>query len=368
MVPFLDLKAINARHRDEQLAAIARTFDSGWYILGSEVASFEKEFSEFNGVRHCVGVGNGLDAMTLAFRAWIHQGTLQPGDEVIAPANTYIASILAISESGLRPILVEPDGDNYNIDPKQVESHISSKTKAILVVHLYGRAAPMKDIRELANRYDLKILEDVAQAHGAFESDCRVGSLGDAAAFSFYPGKNLGALGDGGALLTNDDALAGTVRALRNYGSHKKYHNLLKGVNSRLDEIQAALLRVKLRYLDGDNARRREIAERYVRQIVNKHVKLPGLPVNQLSHVWHIFPVRCVKRDLLQEHLLNNEIQTVIHYPIPPHHQPAYAEFSDLKLPITEKIHREILSLPMSPIMSDQQVARVIDAVNCFNE
>ena len=363
MIKFLDLKAINEMHRLEMEAAIKRVLDSGWYLLGKEIESFEKEFSEYCGVKHTVGCANGLDALKLIIQAY----GFGPGDEIIAPANTYIASLISISANGATPVLVEPDINTYLIDPEKIESSITSHTKAIMVVHLYGRAMDMTRILEIAKRYNLKVIEDSAQAHGAMFDGKRVGNLGDASGFSFYPGKNLGCLGDGGAVTTNDDELAEKIRALRNYGSDVKYHFPYRGTNSRLDEIQAALLRVKLPHLDNDNAIRRRIAERYCSEIKNPNIVLPSLLGDAMRNVWHIFPVRVRNRAEFQQYLSDNGIQTVIHYPIPPHRQPAYTEWHDLSLPITEKIHKEIISLPISPVMTEEDVCKIVQKINNYN-
>lgn len=363
MIKFLDLKAINEMHRLEMEAAIKRVLDSGWYLLGKEIESFEKEFSEYCGVKHTVGCANGLDALKLIIQAY----GFGPGDEIIAPANTYIASLISISANGATPVLVEPDINTYLIDPEKIESSITSHTKAIMVVHLYGRAMDMTRIWEIARRYNLKVIEDSAQAHGAMYNGRRVGNLGDASGFSFYPGKNLGCLGDGGAVTTNDDELAEKIRALRNYGSDVKYHFPYRGTNSRLDEIQAALLRVKLPHLDNDNAIRRRIAERYCSEIKNPNIVLPSLLGDAMRNVWHIFPVRVRNRAEFQQYLSDNGIQTVIHYPIPPHRQPAYTEWHDLSLPITEKIHKEIISLPISPVMTEEDVCKIVQKINNYN-
>lgn len=363
MIKFLDLKAINEMHRLEMEAAIKRVLDSGWYLLGKEIESFEKEFSEYCGVKHAVGCANGLDALKLIIQAY----GFGSGDEIIAPANTYIASLISISANGATPVLVEPDINTYLIDPEKIEDAITSRTKAIMVVHLYGRAAGMTRIWEIARRYNLKVIEDSAQAHGAMFNGRRVGNLGDASGFSFYPGKNLGCLGDGGAVTTNDDELAEKIRALRNYGSDVKYHFPYRGTNSRLDEIQAALLRVKLPHLDNDNAIRRRIAERYCSEIKNPNIVLPSLPGDAMRNVWHVFPVRVRNRAEFQQYLSDNGIQTVIHYPIPPHRQPAYTEWHNLSLPITEKIHKEIISLPISPVMTEEDVCKIVQKINNYN-
>ena len=324
---------------------------------------FEKEFAEYCGAQYCIGVANGLDALTLILKAY----EIGEGDEVIVPSNTYIASILSISSNGAIPVLVEPDLESYNLDPNKIEEKITSKTKAILAVHLYGQSANMDDINHIAKKYDLKVIEDCAQAHGAIYNGKRTGNLGHAAGFSFYPGKNLGALGDGGAITTNDRLLAEKIRALRNYGSHLKYENLYRGVNSRLDEIQAAVLRVKLKGLDQDNEKRREIASYYMNHINNHKIILPTV-VNQdrLSHVWHIFVVRTKEREKLQNYLTKKEIQTLIHYPIPPHKQLAYKEWNDLSYPISEQIHNEELSLPISPVQTQEDTRLIVDAINSF--
>lgn len=361
MIKFLDLKKINERFRNELDAAAKRMLDSGWYLLGREIEQFEADFAAYCGVKHCIGVANGLEALKLIIKAY----GFGPGDEIIVPANTYIASILAISDNGCTPVLVEPKWETRLIDDDLIEAAITPRTKAIMVVHLYGRAMKMTNVWALAKKYNLKVIEDSAQAHGAKFDGRRVGSLGDASGFSFYPGKNLGCLGDGGAVTTNDDALAEKVRALRNYGSDVKYHFPYRGTNSRLDEIQAAWLGVKLPHLDADNQRRREIAAWYCAEIKNPLVELPQGP-NDESMVWHVFAVTCSHRDELQKYLTNNGIQTVIHYPIPPHKQPCYAEWNGWNYPITERIHREIISLPISPVLTDDEADEVIAAVNGF--
>lgn len=365
MISFLNLGKINAEHREEISTAMMRVLDSGWYILGNETMHFERQFADYCGVSHVIGVANGLDALTLIFRAFIELGIMEEGDEVIVPANTYIASILAISENRLKPVFVEPNQTTCNIDITKIEDKITNKTKAILVVHLYGQVGYSDELQCLAKRYNLKIVEDSAQAHGAIYKGKRVGNLGDASGFSFYPGKNLGCLGDGGAVTTNDVQLAETIRALANYGSRIKYENLFKGVNSRLDELQAAILSVKLKYLDQENQKRRNIAGRYLNSINNTKLTLPYSTVPE-SHVWHLFVVRTETRDKFQEYLKEQGVGTVIHYPIPPHKQNAYAEWNSLQLPITEEIHRTVLSLPMDPRMSDDDVQAVIDACNSY--
>lgn len=363
MIKFLDLLTINKQHKDELKKAFERVLDSGWYIMGDELKNFETEFAAYCGTKHAIGVANGLDALILIIRAYKEMGIFQDGDEIIVPANTYIASILAISANNLVPVLVEPNINTYNIDPALIESHITEKTKAILPVHLYGQLCDMKSINAIAQKHQLKVIEDSAQAHGATSDGKRAGNFGDATGFSFYPGKNLGALGDAGAITTNDDSLNGSIRALLNYGSHKKYENLYKGVNSRLDELQAALLSVKLKTLDQETATKRAIANRYMAEINNGKIILPKV-AEQDAHVWHLFVIRTHTREHLQQYLSNNGIQTVIHYPIPPHKQEAYKEWNDLNYPISETIHREVLSLPLSPVLKPEEVDYVIKVLN----
>lgn len=365
-VPFLDLKSVNAVHRAELIAAATRVIDAGWYIHGREHEAFEREFAAYCGAEDCVGVANGLDALTLALRGWKELGRLKDGDEVIVPANTYIASILAVTENKLVPVLVEPDPNTYNIDPAGLVAALSPRTRVILPVHLYGQIAAMPAIIAFARAHGLLVLEDVAQAHGAQLNGKKAGIWGDAAGFSFYPGKNLGALGDAGALVTSDLKLAETVRALRNYGSHVKYQNLYQGPNSRLDEMQAAFLRIKLKRLDAETLRRREVAQSYRAGILNQHIVLPKIPSGEESHVWHLFVVRTRNRDGFIQHLSVHGLQALIHYPIPPHHQQGYPQLHHLSLPITEAIHREVVSLPISPIMPSAHVSRVIEVVNSF--
>ena len=360
-VPFLDLKAINARHAAELKAAAARVIDSGWYVLGEEVKAFEGEFAAWTGSPHCVGTSDGLSALILALRGWKELGLLKDGDAVAVPANTYVASVLAITENRLRPVLVEPDEDTFNLGVTKLVGALTPDVKAVLAVHLYGQLADMPAIAKLCRERGLLLLEDAAQAHGAHIGGVKAGAWGDAAAFSFYPGKNLGALGDAGALTCKDKQLADMVRALRNYGSHEKYKNLVQGPNDRLDELQAALLCVKLKYIDADNARRREIAARYRHEIKAPNVRLPSVRTGEDSHVWHLFVVRVPDRVAFQQRLLDRGVHTFIHYPIPPHHQQAYLkELGHLKFPLTEAIHREVVSLPISPVMTDEQVAHVI--------
>jgi dTDP-4-amino-4,6-dideoxygalactose transaminase len=371
MIPFLDLKAINAQYRDELVEACARVIDSGWYILGNEVARFEKEFAAYCETKYCLGVANGLDALVLILRAYIELGVMQKGDEVIVPSNTYIASILAISENGLIPVLVEPDINTFNLDSKLIEQAITVKTKAILTVHLYGQVTAMSEINDITKKHNLKVIEDCAQAHGALYqgkdgSAKKVGSLGDAAGFSFYPGKNLGALGDAGAVTTNDSELAKTIAALRNYGSHEKYKNLYKGMNSRLDEMQAAMLGVKLRHLDNEINARQTVAQAYLQGINNPLIELPVVEdIN--AHVWHLFVIKATQREKLVKYLADNGVQTLVHYPIPPHQQDAYQEWEGESFPISEHIHKQVLSLPIGPTLSMADVEKVIAVCNRFN-
>ncbi len=364
MIPFLDLKAINLQYKDELVEAFNRVLESGWYIQGAEHKAFEEEFARYCGTNYAVGVASGLDALILILRAYKELGVLSDLDEVIVPANTYIATILAITQNNLVPILVEPKLDTYLIDPDKIEEKISPKTKAIMVVHLYGQTCEMDKINSIAKKYNLKVIEDSAQSHGAYYKGKRSGNLGDASGFSFYPGKNLGALGDGGAVTTNDEDLAKTIKVLGNYGSHKKYENIYKGLNSRLDELQAALLRVKLKYLDSEIKKRREIANYYLENIKNKEIILPKITTNSS---WHLFVIRSKKRDKLQKYLLEKGIQTLIHYPIAPHKQEAYSEWNNLSFPITEQIHNEILSLPISGVQSIDDTKAVVEAINDFS-
>lgn len=366
MIKFLDLQEINRRLRDDLVAAATRVIDSGWYIGGKELEAFEAEFAAFCGTTHAVGMANGLDALNMTLRAWKEQGKLRDGDEVIVPANTYIASVLAVTENDLVPLLVEPDPKTFNLDPVAAEKAITPRTKAILPVHLYGQLADMPPLLELARKHKLLVLEDSAQAHGAEHDGTHAGNFGDASGFSFYPGKNLGALGDGGAMTTNDEELARITRALGNYGSAVKYHSDYQGLNSRLDEIQAALLRAKVPHLRADIEGRRSVARRYREGIRNANVILPEV-ASEEGHVWHLFVVRCAERERLQDHLKTSGVQTLIHYPIPPHRQKAYPDFAGYSLPITEAIHREVLSLPMSHVLTDEEVDTVIKAVNAFN-
>ncbi len=362
-IPFLDLRAPYQELQAELDEAYQRVMRSGWYILGKEVEAFEQEFAVYCGVKHCIGVGNGLDALHLILRAY----GIGPGDEVIVPANTYIATWLAVSYAGAQPVPVEPDQRTYNLDPGLIEMVITPRTKAILVVHLYGQTADMEPINAVARKYGLKVIEDSAQAHGAAYRGKRAGSLGDAAGWSFYPGKNLGALGDAGAVTTDDDTLADKIRMLRNYGSKVKYHNLAKGFNSRLDEFQASFLRVKLKYLDEWNARRTHLAGLYCELLRDTGLLLPFVPA-EMKAAWHLFVVRTPRREALQEHLQTNNIGTLIHYPVPPHLQPAYQELNlpAGSFPISERLHNEALSLPMGPHLSTMELERVVDAIQSF--
>lgn len=364
MIPFLDLKGINAQYKEELIEACTKVIDSGWYIQGNEHNEFEKEFAEYCGTKYAIGVANGLDALILILRAYKELGMMSDGDEVIVPSNTYIASILAISQNNLLPVLVEPDINTYLIDPSKIEEKITSKTKAIMPVHLYGQTCQMNAINTIAKKHNLKVIEDSAQSHGAYYKDKRSGNLGDASGFSFYPGKNLGALGDGGAVTTNDETLANAIKALANYGSHKKYENLYKGVNSRLDEMQAALLRVKLRYLDAEISKRQEIANYYLKNIKNENILLPTVTTNS---VWHLFVIRTSKREELQKYLQDNGIQTLIHYPLAPHKQEAYKEWKNGSFPISEQIHNEVMSLPISGVQSLEDTKKIVQIINDFN-
>lgn len=376
MIKFLDLKKVTESHREEIEKATLRVVNSGWYLQGEENKNFERDFAEFIGTGHAVGCANGLDALILIFRALIELKRLKPGDEVIVPANTYIASILSITENGLVPVLVEPDRESLQIDPDLIGQSITPRTKAILIVHLYGRCAYNERIAEICKRHDLLLIEDNAQAHGCLYGDRRTGSLGIAAAHSFYPGKNLGALGDGGAVTTSDPELAEAIRTLANYGSSEKYIFRYQGRNSRLDEIQAAVLDVKLTYLDEDNEKRRQIARIYFNGITNPDVVLLGkdLYFSQdpdkkapVDNVYHIFPVLTDHRDSLQSYLKKNGVQTLIHYPVPPHRQECYKDWAPLSLPVTESIHDRELSLPISPVMTAEEARRVVDLINSFD-
>jgi len=365
MIPFLSLKDVTSRYGFEIHEAVSRVVDSGWYLQGSEVADFERDYAAYIGTKHAVGCANGLDALSIILRAYRELGIMRPGDEVVVPIHTYIASILAITENDLVPVFVEPNQFTYVIDDSQIESAITPRTRALMIVHLYGQCAYTPRIAQICQQYDLKLIEDNAQAHGCMCDGKRTGSLGDAAGHSFYPGKNLGALGDAGAVTTDDDEVADAVRAIANYGSTKKYVFRYQGRNSRLDEINAAVLGVKLQHLDEDNERRRRVARRYISQIDNPAVLLPTV-ADWNAHVFHIFAIRTMARDDLQQYLAARGIETLIHYPIPPHKQECYKAWNQLSYPITERIHREELSLPMSPTLGDHEVGEIIEAVNSF--
>ncbi len=372
MIKFLDLQKINAQYASELKQAASDVIDSGWFLMGEKLSNFEKELSQYVGASHAIGVANGLDALRLILNAYIELGVMSDGDEVIVPANTYIASLLAISDNNLTPILVEPNSKSFNLDLDLIEKHITPKTKAIMVVHLYGQVCWNEGLVALAKKHNLKIIEDNAQAIGASWNGIKAGNLGDAAGFSFYPGKNLGALGDAGAVTTNDAVLAEQVRALGNYGSKKKYVNEYQGLNSRLDEIQAAFLSVKLKYIDKENQYRRQLASLYLNGISNELIQLP-IPNNSnykyeenTEHVWHLFVIRSSKREELQNYLSENGVQTLIHYPIPPNKQLAYKEMNHLDFPITNSIHNEVLSLPISPITTVEDVQKIIEILNNF--
>lgn len=365
MINFLDLQKITQKYHDEIHASVDRVIDSGWYLQGKENESFECNYSQYIGVKHTVGCANGLDALIWIFRAYIEQGVMAPGDEVIVPANTYIASILALTETGLKPILVEPSLETYQIDDTKIEVAITEKTKAILIVHLYGQCAYTKKIEKICAKYSLKLIEDNAQAHGCMYKGRKTGSLGDAAGHSFYPGKNLGALGDAGAVTTDDAILAEVIRAIANYGSTQKYIFKYIGRNSRLDEIQAAVLNVKLKHLDEDISLRKKVAKHYIKNITNPEIITP-LVKDWNAHVFHLFPIRCKRREELQKYLSNSGIQTIVHYPIPPHKQECYKEWNDLSYPVTEQIHNEELSLPISPVMEQEEIQEVVRVINTF--
>lgn len=366
MIPFLDLKKINEPYETAFQEKLKTVLDNGWYILGKELETFEKAFAEYNQTKYCIGVGNGFDALVLIFKGYIQLGKLQKGDEVIVPANTYIASILAILQADLVPVLVEPKLETYNIDPDLIQEKITPNTKAILAVHLYGQLAEIQKINEIAEKNNLLVIEDCAQSHGAtINLKSKIYNLKSASAFSFYPGKNLGCLGDGGAITTNDLELAEVLFSLRNYGSEQKYYNEYIGVNSRLDELQAAFLNLKLPNLDVDNEKRRAIAKRYLAEIKNDKIILPFWDLSS-NHVFHLFVIRTENREGLQEYLTQNNIQTVIHYPVPPHKQKAFTEWNNLSFPITEKIHNEVLSLPMSPVLTETEVDFIIEILNQY--
>lgn len=365
MIKYLDLKKLNGPYEEIILEKIRSLLSSGWYILGREVENFEREFAYYCGVKHAIGVGNGLDALVLIFRAYIELGKLKKGDQILVPANTYIASILAVIEAGLEPKLVDVNLENYNLDIHSVKKALEPKTKGILSVHLYGQITDGQEIRDFSDEHGLLMIEDAAQAHGARMGEKRAGGIGHAAGFSFYPGKNLGCLGDGGAVTTNDDELANCIKALRNYGSEEKYKNIYKGVNSRLDEIQASILIEKLKNLDKDNQKRRTIAERYINEIKNKNVEIPFWDKSE-NHVFHIFGVRVKNRKHFQDYLQQKQIYTMIHYPIPPHKQDCMKEFSQESFPISEQIHREMISLPCHQMLTEEEINQIINVINEF--
>ena len=365
MIKFLDLQKINAQYEQELKTAANRVSDSGWYLMGNELETFEQSYAAFCGTKYALGVANGLDALRLIFKAYLELGVMHKGDEVIVLANTYIASVLAITDNDLIPVFVEPKLETYNLDSNNILAAITDKTKAILTVHLYGQNSIDDEMLEICSRHDLKLIEDAAQSHGAKWNDKISGGIGDAAGHSFYPGKNLGALGDAGAVTTNDKVLARTISALRNYGSEKKYENIYKGLNSRLDEIQAAFLNVKLKYIQDDIDTRRKVANYYLNNIKNENIILPTV-IEEEGHVWHLFVIRTENRNRFQEYLNKNDVQTLIHYPIPIHKQQAYRVFNNLSLPITEKIHNETISLPLSPVMIKKDIDRVIKILNKY--
>lgn len=367
MIPFLDLNRIQKTASYEVIEAISDVIKSGWYILGERVKSFEHEFSDYCGVNETIGTANGLDALTLIFRAYKEMEILQDGDEVLVPSNTYIASILAITENKLIPVLIEPNLDSYNMDENLIEEKITDKTKAIMIVHLYGQVAYSERIGNIVKKYNLKLIEDSAQAHGAELNGIKVGNFGDASGFSFYPTKNIGAFGDGGAVTTNDEELAEIIRFLRNYGSYVKHENKYKGINSRLDELQAAILTVKLKYLDIDNKKRLEIANYYKKNIINEKIILPlKSQSDSLSHVYHLFVIRNSTRTNLKKYLFENGIETQIHYPIPLHKQLAFKEWNDRSYPISEKIHDTVLSIPLGLHLSDEDVENIVRVINNY--
>ncbi len=366
MIKFLDLKKINSSYKKDLEKKALKVISSGQYILGNEVGNFEKSFAKYCKTKFCIGVASGLDALSLVLRAWIEMGKLNKGDHVIVPSNTYIASILAITNNGLKPILVEPNIETFNISPELIKKNISKKTKAILVVHLYGRVAEMTTIKKIAKDNNLLVLEDCAQAHGAKLKNKMTGSFGDAGAFSFYPGKNLGALGDAGAIVTNDFKLKQTLSALRNYGSNIRYKNKYKGLNSRLDPIQAGFLNIKLKYLIKETISRRKNAKYFIENICNENLILPAFPKESSSHVWHLFVIRTSNRRKFIKFLEKNKIQTIIHYPIAPHKQAAFKEFHKKSFPISEKIHKEVVSIPIGPHLSIKELEKIVDTCNRY--
>jgi len=366
MIKFLDLKHINNHYKQKVEEKLINIFNSGFYIQGKEVNRFENELAKFIGTKYAIAVGNGLDALRIILKGYKELGELKDGDEVIVPANTYIASILAITECNLKPVLIEPSIENYNLDFSKIEELITDRTRAIMVVHLYGKICWNQNLEKLATKYNLKIIEDNAQAIGASLNGKMSGALGDAAGFSFYPGKNLGAIGDGGAITTNNKELAVIVRMISNYGSSKKYVNNIKGLNSRLDEIQAAILNIKLKHLKNENTKRQEIANYYIDNIKNNSITLPEKPIQINEHAWHLFVIRTKNRNTLQKYLLENNIETLIHYPIPPHKQKAYKELNHLSYPITEQIHKEVLSLPIGSHLNKNDIKYVVNTINHY--
>jgi dTDP-4-amino-4,6-dideoxygalactose transaminase len=363
MIPFLNLKKINQPFETAFQQKMKQFLDGGWYILGNEVKTFEADFANYCGTKHCIGVGNGLDALVLIFKAYIQLGKLQKGDEVIVPSNTYIASVLAILQADLVPVLVEPRLDTYTINPDLILEKITAKTKAILPVHLYGQLCEMEVINLITKKHNLLVIEDAAQAHGAEWNGTKAGNFGNAAGFSFYPGKNLGALGDAGAITTNDDALAEVLFSMRNYGSEVKYENEIIGVNSRLDELQAAFLNIKLQQLNSENQIRRQLAKRYLSEIKNDKIVLPLWNQSE-NHVFHLFVIRTANRLALQNYLKESGIETMIHYPIPPHKQKALSSWNHLAYPTTEKIHDEVLSIPLNSTLRDDEIKQIISILN----
>jgi dTDP-4-amino-4,6-dideoxygalactose transaminase len=365
MIKFLDLQKINAQYEQELKEVANRVIDSGWYLMGKELETFENNYASFCGTNYALGVANGLDALRLIFKAYLEMGIMNVGDEVIVPANTYIASVLAISDNGLTPVFVEPNLSTYNLDSSKIEKSITNKTRAILTVHLYGQISIDQEMLDICEKYNLKLIEDGAQSHGALWNENVSGGIADAAGHSFYPGKNLGALGDAGAVTTNDFKLAQVISALRNYGSHKKYENIYKGLNSRLDEIQAAFLNVKLKYIEKDIEARRIVANYYLENIINPSIILPEV-LTQKGHVWHLFVIRTSKRDLLQKYLLKNNIQTLIHYPIAPYNQKAYNIFNHLNFAVSDQLQHEVLSLPISSILDLNEIKHIVNTLNAF--
>ena len=369
-IPFLNLKQINTTHSSELKKIADSVINSGYYILGTQVQQFEAQFAKYCNTHYCIGVSNGLDALELILLAYKEIGYFNNLDEIIVPSNTYIATSLAVNNCGLTPIFVEPNPKTFNINPRLIEEKITKKTKAIIVVHLYGMPCEMNEINTIARKYNLKVIEDSAQAHGALYEDSKVGSLGDVSAFSFYPGKNLGALGDAGCVTTNNNDIAQIIRDLRNYGSNKKYYNKYKGRNNRLDEMQAGFLNVKLKYLDNDIKRRNEIATQYLTKINNPHIELPYVPLG-VHHVWHLFVIKCSTRQVrekIQKYLLNNGIETMIHYPVPIHKQEAYEEINNLSLPIAEKLSDTVLSIPLYQTLTDNEVSYIISVINEYGK